>query len=490
MASQFPSQDYTSTDRRVAEKVQFVNMVNIMATRTKSLENISPSGSVVETCNQISTRFAMIPQQKLYALMKMAITESAKSKPEDTSIHPKVGAVIADENGDIIAKAHRGERGKGDHAEFIAIEKAKERNFSDFRNATIFATLEPCTHRKHGKLPCAERIVNSGIQRIFIGALDPNPIIVGHGETFLRGRQGVIVERFPSELEKIIREENADFWSLFISAHLPTTSLYIQVRVSDVILRKLKSAGVDIDYIPTDSDYTLRDLAAYVYGKGRFHNKNSEEILKFLVESRAEAFDQKYSEYTYDQDARKIEERWKKEFPGILKRFKIYDYPKRRILNVGIGNGLEGIGLFEQCDSFTGVDIAEESLNRAQARFPRATLICDKAESLDNVEDASQDIYVSLRTYQSAFFDIQESIRQAYRVLAPGGILIISIANAYVEGNVFVRGLLPHGSNQVDQDCAPNLANTIRHILTKHRFEDIGIHSGKAEEYVFGRKKY
>ncbi|TDU80801.1 diaminohydroxyphosphoribosylaminopyrimidine deaminase [Prosthecobacter fusiformis] len=432
----------------------------------------------------------MLKPEKLYSFMKMAISESRKSKPEDGSIHPKVGAVIVDENGTVVAKAHRGEQGRGDHAEFIAISKAIQAGFKDFSRATIFATLEPCTHRGHGKTPCAERIVNTGFGRIYIGALDPNPVIVGHGETFLRMRQGLIVERFPSELERQIREDNREFWNLFSSAHLPSTSLYIQVRVSDVILSKLRSAGVDIDHIPTEDDYSLRDLASYVYGRGKFHSKTRKEILDFLVEARSSAFDQKYSSYTYDQDARKIEERWKKEFPGILKRFKVYDFPKRRILNVGIGNGLEGVGLFEHCINFTGVDIAPESLTKAQTKFPRATFIKDSAESLDEISDQSQDIYVSLRTYQSAFFDIQESVRQAYRVLAPGGIFIASIANAYVEGNVFVRGLLPHGSKNVDQDCAPNLANAIRHILTKHRFDDVGVHSGKAEEYVFGRKRY
>jgi ubiquinone/menaquinone biosynthesis C-methylase UbiE len=126
----------------------------------------------------------------------------------------------------------------------------------------------------------------------------------------------------------------------------------------------------------------------------------------------------------------------------------------------------------------------------AQARFPKARFLQNPAEALTGIEDSTQDIYLSLRTYQSAFFDIQEAVREAHRVLVPGGIAIISIANAYLEGNTFVRGLLPHGSKVVDQDRAHELTAQIRHSLQKLTFDDVGVHSGKAEEYVFGKRRF
>lgn len=225
--------------------------------------------------------------------------------------------------------------------------------------------------------------------------------------------------------------------------------MYITTRISEYILQSLRDAGVNIDNLPDDTEYSLRDLAAYVHGKGRFTG-SKKDLMTFLVNSRSEAFDNKYANYSYESDARKIEERWKKEFVGILKRFKVYDYRKRHIINVGIGNGLEGVGLFEGCTNFTGVDIAPDSIRSAQSRFPRAKFYVDSAEELSEIAESSQDIYVSLRTYQSAFFDISEAVRKAYSVLAPGGIALISIANAYMDESSFVRGLLPHGSNSVD----------------------------------------
>ena len=426
--------------------------------------------------------------EALRRFMKMAITESKRSKAEDAGVHPLVGAVIIDENMKVVAKAHRGERGKGDHAEFIAISKAIETGFVDFSTATIFATLEPCTHRGHDKTPCAERIVKAGFRNVFIGALDPNPKIVGHGETYLRDKLDNI-ERFPSNLEREIRRVNKPFWSLFAADHLPSNSLYIQVRVSDVVLQKLRKHGVDIRSLPTESEYTLHDLAALIHGKGLFRD-GDEQLLTFLEQARADAFDRKYSDYTYSHDARKIGERWKKEVLGILKRFNIYDLPRRRVLNVGFGNGIEGEGLFEDCVAFTATDIAPDSINRAQTKFARARMVVTPAERLDGVLDDSQDIYLSLRTYQSAFFDAKAAIRQAYRVLSPEGIAIISVANAYLEGNSFIKGLLPHGSKVVNRDRAHEIVRDIRYFLNKLGFDEVGVHSGKAEEYVFGQKRW
>lgn len=432
----------------------------------------------------------MIKPSRLKELMDIAIRESEKSVAEDLNVHPKVGAVIVDEYGKIIVQAHRGEKGRGDHAEFIAINKAKEAGYADLSNATIFATLEPCMHRSHTKKTCAQRIVEAGIRSVYFGALDPNPSIIGRGEQYLRTRTGMTVERFPSELERRYRELNQDFWSLFAAEHLPTSSFYVATRVPDIIMQKLKAAKIEIDHMP-DSDYTLNDLAAYVSGKGRFAgSRNRSKIWDFLFSARGEAFDQKYSNYTYDIDARSHEERWKKEFHGIMKKaFRIYDFESQRILNVGIGNGLEGVGLFDKCEHFLGVDIAPESLQYAQARLPKATLKCSAAENLDIIETGSQDIYVSLRTYQSAFFDIHASVSEAYRVLTPKGVVVISIANAYIDGERFIKGLLPRGSKQVDHDLAHNIIQTVRRQLNNFDFEDVGVITGKAEEYVFARKQ-
>lgn len=53
------------------------------------------------------------------------IKESKLSISEDSGEHPKVGAILTDLNGNILAKSHRGETGNGDHCEYIIFKKAK-----------------------------------------------------------------------------------------------------------------------------------------------------------------------------------------------------------------------------------------------------------------------------------------------------------------------------------------------------------------------------
>jgi len=142
----------------------------------------------------------MIPENRVRELMLEAISEAEKSAPEDRGTHPRVGAVLADSAGKLLERAHRGESGQGDHAEFLLLTKAKQKGVA-LKDASIFVTLEPCTARGPGKIPCTERILESGISTVYIGMLDPNPQICGRGETLLRYR--ITVERFPGDLQAV-----------------------------------------------------------------------------------------------------------------------------------------------------------------------------------------------------------------------------------------------------------------------------------------------
>jgi pyrimidine deaminase RibD-like protein len=97
-------------------------------------------------------------------LMREAISEAHKSQAEDGRNHPLVGAIITDDDGKIFLRAHRGENGGGGHAEFLIFQKAQDEKI-DLSDKTLFVTLEPCTRRGAGKIPCAVRVANSGIIR-------------------------------------------------------------------------------------------------------------------------------------------------------------------------------------------------------------------------------------------------------------------------------------------------------------------------------------
>jgi pyrimidine deaminase RibD-like protein len=136
----------------------------------------------------------------------LAIDEAQQSFPEDERPHPKVGAIIV-KNGSVLSKAHRGERPKS-HAEYVALEDKLSDDLA--AGATVYTTLEPCTTRKHPKIPCAQRLIDRRVGRVVIGMLDPNPDIRGRGDQLLSDA-GIEVQLFPRDLRAQVEEMNRDF---------------------------------------------------------------------------------------------------------------------------------------------------------------------------------------------------------------------------------------------------------------------------------------
>jgi diaminohydroxyphosphoribosylaminopyrimidine deaminase / 5-amino-6-(5-phosphoribosylamino)uracil reductase len=85
-----------------------------------------------------------------------------------THPNPVVGAVVV-RDGEVIGEGWH-ERKGGPHGEVVALEAAGERA----RGATLYVTMEPCTH--HGSTPpCTKAILDAGVARVVTGAFDPNP---------------------------------------------------------------------------------------------------------------------------------------------------------------------------------------------------------------------------------------------------------------------------------------------------------------------------
>ena len=96
-----------------------------------------------------------------------------------TNPNPLVGAVIV-KDGRIIGEGYHKLYGSN-HAEINAFENATE----DVCGATMYVTLEPCSH--YGKTPpCAIAIVQKGIKKVVIGLKDPNPLVSGGGIKILQ----------------------------------------------------------------------------------------------------------------------------------------------------------------------------------------------------------------------------------------------------------------------------------------------------------------
>lgn len=114
------------------------------------------------------------------------------------SPNPMVGAVLV-QGDEIVGTGFHTYTGVK-HAEILALEEAGERA----RGASMYVTLEPCSH--HGRTgPCAEAVVAAGVGKVYAAIQDPNPQVSGDGFEILR-RAGIPVEmamEFQTEAEKL-----------------------------------------------------------------------------------------------------------------------------------------------------------------------------------------------------------------------------------------------------------------------------------------------
>jgi diaminohydroxyphosphoribosylaminopyrimidine deaminase/5-amino-6-(5-phosphoribosylamino)uracil reductase len=103
-----------------------------------------------------------------------------------TSPNPTVGAVVV-KDGVIAGKAFHTYAGRK-HAEILALEQAGEAT----RGATLYVTLEPCSHTGRTG-PCADAVAAAGVRRVVAAMEDPNPAVRGAGFRRLQSA-GVEVE--------------------------------------------------------------------------------------------------------------------------------------------------------------------------------------------------------------------------------------------------------------------------------------------------------
>jgi diaminohydroxyphosphoribosylaminopyrimidine deaminase/5-amino-6-(5-phosphoribosylamino)uracil reductase len=120
--------------------------------------------------------------------------------------NPLVGAVVV-RDGKIVGEGWHVRRGEP-HAEVNALRAAGERA----HGATLYVNLEPCTH--HGTTPpCTDAILEAGVERVVVGARDPNPTVSGGGVERLR-EAGVDVEVVEGEPAWRSRDLNAGYLSV------------------------------------------------------------------------------------------------------------------------------------------------------------------------------------------------------------------------------------------------------------------------------------
>ena len=106
--------------------------------------------------------------------MKRALSLAAKGKGR-TNPNPMVGAVIV-KQGHVVGEAYHQQFGEP-HAEILALHRAGPRA----RGGVLYVTLEPCCHTKKRTPPCVPLLIQSGLARVCVAMIDPNPQVNGRG---------------------------------------------------------------------------------------------------------------------------------------------------------------------------------------------------------------------------------------------------------------------------------------------------------------------
>jgi diaminohydroxyphosphoribosylaminopyrimidine deaminase / 5-amino-6-(5-phosphoribosylamino)uracil reductase len=117
--------------------------------------------------------------------MQRALTLAARGL-ESTDPNPRTGCVIA-QRGRIVGEGWHERAGEA-HSEVVALRAAG----SQAAGATVYVTLEPCSH--HGRTPpCVEALIAARVARVVYAIDDPNPLVNGKGAAALRAA-GITVE--------------------------------------------------------------------------------------------------------------------------------------------------------------------------------------------------------------------------------------------------------------------------------------------------------
>ncbi|MBB5227171.1 bifunctional diaminohydroxyphosphoribosylaminopyrimidine deaminase/5-amino-6-(5-phosphoribosylamino)uracil reductase RibD [Treponema ruminis] len=164
---------------------------------------------------------------KEYMLRAIELAKKGKGR---TNPNPLVGAVIV-KNEKIIGQGWH--HAYGDlHAEREALKDCYQKGENP-EGATIYVTLEPCCH--FGKQPpCTQAILESKIAHVVVGSRDPNPLVHGKGNAFLR-EHGILVD------EDFLREECDQLNPIFfhyISSKMPYVALKYAMTLDGKIATK------------------------------------------------------------------------------------------------------------------------------------------------------------------------------------------------------------------------------------------------------------
>lgn len=173
--------------------------------------------------------------KKYEKLMRRCLTLAKKGEGQ-TAPNPMVGAVIFDDNFNIISEGYHEKYGEA-HAEVNAVKNAGD---IDFSNLSIAVSLEPCSH--YGKTPpCADMLIKKGFKRVIVGMQDPNPIVSGNGIKKLK-EAGIEV------VVGILEDESKELNEIFIKNQIENKP-FVMIKTATTLDGKIACKTGDSKWI-------------------------------------------------------------------------------------------------------------------------------------------------------------------------------------------------------------------------------------------------
>lgn len=167
-------------------------------------------------------------EKKYNNLMKKCIRLALKGIGK-TLPNPMVGAYVLDEDDNIVGYGYHKHCG-GNHAEVEAINMAGEKA----KNGTLIVNLEPCSH--FGKTPpCADLIIKTGLKKVVIGMLDPNPIVAGNGVKKL--------ENAGIEVVKDVLKEKCELLNATFIKNMKEQKVFVAIKTATTLDGKIATSN-------------------------------------------------------------------------------------------------------------------------------------------------------------------------------------------------------------------------------------------------------
>lgn len=385
-----------------------------------------------------------------------------------------VGVVLVSENNELLCSAFAGEKCNDSWCSII-LSKVQKLKISSAQSIYLMINTLSRTHM----FDLLELLAEVRINEIYVGLPDPALTCYMDDDPIITHNR---VYRYPDELQREILKLNIHYY-VNSTQSIENIPYYSENRVSNMLIESLKSKGFVVSLDELNANKRRSAIASLICNKYEIEYKDALSIVQKAI---SEAFDCKYGTYTYLDDARSLDLDWKESFISVYNRCSVMPMSTNNILNVGVGNGHEAIILFSNCAYVTFVDIAQVGLKKIKEKSPLSKITVANADDLSSIPDNHYDLYVSLRTFNSSFFDIKKAISEAHRVLKPNAVIIVSVANGFLCSNkhCIIPGLIIPGTEFVDIYRGMDTAKLIQKEFLRAGFNNIHLFPTDTELYL------